>query len=151
NGNWRSLRYTPEYFLVVHRSYRLRTRKRSANCTFRCAVETENLRALRLVFLVLRDDRIPRGFPLLVAPLAQLVEVPAGGERLCAIHRDHFAGEPVATGRHQEGREILKFLERAGAAHRITLCGTRARLLAGIQALAHALGRNFAGRNCVEP
>src|SRR5271155_5015603 len=95
-----------------------------------------------LVARVQRLDRLPRGLPFGVAPLAQLVEVAAGRERLRAVHRDRLAGKPVAAVRHQEGREILQFLDPADPALWITRDGGGAGIGPRPQALAHALGRN---------
>src|SRR6478672_4283231 len=50
----------------------------------RCSDET--LSALRLVLRVLRLDHLPRVLPVALAPLAQLVEVAAVGQRAGAVH-----------------------------------------------------------------
>src|SRR5947209_4136552 len=53
------------------------------------------------ILLVLLLDRIPRLGPVVVAPVAELVEIAAHGERLCAVHGDGLAGDPVAAAGNQ--------------------------------------------------
>src|SRR5262249_32951974 len=42
-------------------------------------------------------DRLAGGFPFDVAPLAQIVEIASGRERIGAVHRNGLAGEPVGA------------------------------------------------------
>src|SRR5882724_11227807 len=79
--------------------------------------------ALRAVLLVLRFDRLARPLPVGIAPVAQLVEAGAGGERLRAVKRDGFAIDPVAAAGDQEGGEVVQLLHRADAAERVYLLG----------------------------
>src|SRR6185437_13949114 len=104
----------------------------------------------RAVAVVLRLDRVTGLRPFGVAPFAQFVEIAAGGEPLRAVHGDRLAGQPAAAVAEQEGRQVLNFLQRAAAPHRVGRRRARARLLAGVEPLAHALGRDLAGRDGVE-
>ncbi|MCP1837604.1 transposase InsO family protein [Bradyrhizobium sp. USDA 4538] len=61
----------------------------------------------RAVLLVLGLDRLARLGPVVVAPVAQLVEIAAHGERLRAVHGDGLAVDPVAAAGNQEHREVL--------------------------------------------
>src|SRR6185312_827094 len=61
------------------------------------------------VFFILRLDRLARLVPVVVAPVAQLIEIAAHGERLGAVHRDGLAIDPVATTGDQEYGQILQF------------------------------------------
>src|SRR5260221_13693790 len=103
------------------------------------------------VLFVLRLDRIARLGPVRVGPVAQLIEVAAHRQRLAAVHRDGLAVDPVAAAGDQEHGEVLQFLHFPDAAHRVHCDGARAGFVAGLDALAHALGWNFAGRDGVEP
>ena len=102
------------------------------------------------VLFVLRLDRVARRGPVGIAPVAQLIKIAAHRQRLAAVHRDGLAVDPVAAAGNQEHREVLQLLHLADAAHRIERLGARAGLVAGLDALAHALGRDFAGRDGVE-
>src|SRR4051795_7982652 len=102
------------------------------------------------VLFVLRLDGVAGLGPVGVGPVAQLVEIAAHGERLAAIHRDGLAVDPVAAAGDQKHREVLQLLHAADPAHRILRLGSRAGLVAGFYPFAHALGRNFAGRDGIE-
>src|SRR5258708_5232987 len=104
-----------------------------------------------LVLFVLRLDRIARCRPVGVRPVAQLIKIAAHGERLGAVHRDGLAVDPVAAAGNQEHGEVLQFFHLADAAHRVQCLGAGAGFVAGFYAFAHALGRNFAGRDRVQP
>src|SRR5436190_20087256 len=96
--------------------------------------------ALLLVLRVLCLDALARDLPVGVAPLPQLVEIAAGGERVRTVHEDALSGQPVAdAGGHQERRQVLQLAHPTGARHRIVLLAARARLFAGIEPLAHPL------------
>src|SRR5579872_1939060 len=56
------------------------------------------------VLVVLRLDLFARLLPVGVGPVAQLIEIPAHGERLAAIHRNGFAVDPVTAAGNQEHR-----------------------------------------------
>jgi len=103
------------------------------------------------VLFVLRLDGVAGLGPVGVGPVAQLIEIAAHRQRLAAIHRDGLAIDPVAAARNQEHREVLQLFHLADPAHGIHRLGARAGLVAGLYAFAHAFGRNFAGRNRVEP
>src|SRR6202453_5081558 len=108
-------------------------------------------RALSAVLFVLRLDCVARGLPLRVCPMPQLVKIAAGRVALPAVKRNGLAGQPLATVGEQKRREILQFLDMADTAHGVAALRPRARLDAGIEPLAGTFGRNFAGRNGVEP
>src|SRR5438874_13764361 len=57
----------------------------------------QQLPPLRPVLLVLRLDRVPRIGPVVVAPVAELVEIAAHRQRLGAVHGDGLAADPVAA------------------------------------------------------
>src|SRR5262249_21231492 len=97
-------------------------------------------RALRLVLLVLRLDRVARGLPLGVAPLEELVEGAAVHEVRAAVDRDGLAGEEFALVGHEEGGEVLKLGHFAGAVHGVHRDRLVAEVAAGREALAGALG-----------
>src|SRR6202790_4336151 len=102
------------------------------------------------VLFVLRLDLLARLGPVGVGPVAPLIEVAAHRQHLAAIHGDGLAVDPVAAAGNQEHREILQLFHLADAAHRVHRLGSSAGFVAGLDALAHAFGRNFAGRNSVE-
>src|ERR1700716_1476893 len=102
------------------------------------------------VLVVLGLDGVAGLAPVGVGPVAQLIEVAAHGQRLAAVHGNGLAVDPVAAARDQEYRKVLQLFHGADPAHRILRLGARAGLVAGLDALAHALGRNFARRNAVE-
>src|SRR3954447_11401690 len=106
---------------------------------------------LRSVLLVLRHDALARGFPVVFAPVAELVEIAAHRERLRAVHGDGLAGDPVAAAGDQEHGDVLQFLHGADAAHRVHRLGARAGFVARLDALAHALGRDLARCDRVQP
>src|SRR6185437_15174319 len=89
----------------------------------------------RAVLLVLRLDGLARLGPVVIAPVAELVEIPAHREGLRAVHRNGLAIDPVAAAGDQEHREVLQFLHGADAAHRVHGLGARAGLVARLDAL----------------
>src|SRR5215467_16300142 len=107
-------------------------------------------RALRLVLLVLRLDRVARGLPLGVAPLEELVERAAVHEVRAAVDRDRLAGEELALVGHEEGGEVLKLGHFPGAVHRVHRDRLVAEVAARREALAGALGRKDPRRDRVE-
>src|SRR4051812_36620951 len=56
---------------------------------------------LGAIFFVLRLDGVARLLPVGVFPAAKLVEVAAHRQRLCAVHRDGLAIDPVAAAGNQ--------------------------------------------------
>src|SRR6266436_3540755 len=103
------------------------------------------------VLFVLRLDRVARLGPVRVGPVAQLIEVAAHRQRLAAVHRDGLAVDPVAAAGNQEYRQILQLLHGADPAHWIHRLGAGAGFVAGLDALAHAFGGDFARRDRVQP
>src|SRR5579883_1183030 len=108
------------------------------------------LRSRGTILFVLRLDLFARLLPVLVAPVAQLVEIAAHGERLAAVHRNGLAVDPVTAAGNQEHGQILQFLHLADPTHRIHGLGPRAGFVAWLDALAHAFGWNFARRDRVQ-
>src|SRR6476661_6281154 len=105
------------------------------------AAPSRSHRALRPVLLVLRLDRRPRRLPLRVGPMAQLVEIGAGGVALPAIERDRLSGQPLAAVGEEKRRQVLQLLHAADPAHRVAALGALARRGAGVETLARAFGR----------
>src|ERR1700722_10033294 len=111
----------------------------------------QSSRTFAPIFLVLRLDRVARPAPVVVRPASERgIEIAAGGQRLAAVERDRLAIDPTAGVRHQEYGEVLQLLQRSNPSHRVDLGGALARRIAGIQSLAHALGRDLARRDGVE-
>src|SRR3954447_19962134 len=102
------------------------------------------------ILVVLRLDGLLGLAPVVVAPIAQLIEVAAHRQRLRAVHRDGLAVDPVATAGDQEYGEVLQLFHAAGPTHRVHRPGSRAGFVTGLDALAHALGRDLARRDGVE-
>src|SRR5882762_3922488 len=98
-------------------------------------------RALRLVLFVLRLDRRARLFPVGVGPGEELVERAAVDEAGGAVDGDGLAGEELAAVRHEEGGEVLQLFHFPSAPQRVDRGGVPARVAAGREALAGALGR----------
>src|SRR5262249_15676836 len=63
----------------------------------------------RAVLFALRLDGLARLGPVVVTPVAQLVEIAAHRKRLRAVHGDGLAVDPVAAAGNEEDREILQF------------------------------------------
>src|SRR6185503_7937184 len=105
----------------------------------------------RPVFHILFADRVACHAPLLVRPFAQRVEISPGRKLLPAVHRYGLTIEPLATVGQQKCGKILKFLKSPGASHRVEFRRSSAGFFAWRETFAHALGRNFAWSDRIEP
>src|SRR5437899_7321665 len=103
-------------------------------------------RALLLVLLGLRLDRLARLLPLGVAPGEELGEGRAVGEPAAAVDRDGLAGEPLAAVGHEKGGEVLELVHLPRALHRVDRGAVARGVAPGREALACALGREGSRR-----